>query len=73
MVDDTRMFRGPSTETDMDRIGEILQYVDNPSSKVFSEQIKMALEDSGLHGIQLVLIWCVCMCVLCACVCCCCC
>ena len=73
VVDDTCMFRGPSTETDMDRIGEILQYVDNPSSKVFSEQIKMALEDSGLHGIQLVLIWCVCMCVLCACVCCCCC
>lgn len=50
VIDDTRMFRGPSTETDMDRIGEILRYVDNPSKKVFSEQIKMALEDSGLLG-----------------------
>ena len=50
VIDDTRMFRGPSTETDMDRIGEILWYVDNPSKKVFSEKIKMALEDSGLLG-----------------------
>ena len=63
VVDDTRMFRGPSTETDMDRIGEILQYVDDDSKKVFSEQIKMALEDSGLHGMSCCV--CVVCCVLC--------
>jgi hypothetical protein len=65
VVDDTRMFRGPCAETDMDRIGEILQYVDDPSKKVFSEQIKMALEDSGLHGTTFLVFLCVlCVCVL---------
>jgi len=71
VVDNTRMFRGPSTDTDMDRIGEILQYVDDPSKKVFSEQIKMALEDSGLHGkscCDFFLCVCVCVCVCCVCV-----
>jgi hypothetical protein len=62
------MFRGPSTETDMDRIGEILQYVDSPgsSSKVFSDQIKMALEDSNIYNLSCFGA-CVCVCV-CVCV-----
>ena len=64
VVEDTRMFRGPSIETDMDQISEILLYVDNPSSKVFSEQIKMALEDSGLHGMACLFFKFVCMCAL---------
>jgi hypothetical protein len=57
VIDDTHRFRGPSTETDIDRIGEILKYIDDPSKRVFSEQIKMALEDSGLQGTS-----CVCVC-----------
>ncbi len=56
----TRMFRGPPTETDIDRIGEILQYVDDPSKKVF----KMALKDSVLQGTSccLCVVLCVCVC-----------
>jgi hypothetical protein len=67
VVGDTRMFRGPSIETDMDQIGEILWYVDYPSRRVFSKEIKAALEDSGLNGTSLS---CLCVCVyVCACVC----
>jgi hypothetical protein len=67
VVRDTRMFRGPSTETDMNQISEILQYVDDPSRRVFSKDIKAALEDSGLNGTSLCCL-CVCVCV-CICVC----
>ena len=62
VIEDTRMFRGQSSETDMDQISEIVKYVDDPMRKVFSKDIKAALEDSGLHGTSLCC-FCVCVCV----------
>ena len=62
VVGDTSMLRCQSAETDLDQIGEILRYVDDPSRRIFSKDIKAALEDSGLNGTSLCCL-CVCVCV----------
>lgn len=49
---DTGLFKGPDTKSMTDRFSEIVKYVDDPSLKVFSEQIKMALEESGVRGLS---------------------
>jgi hypothetical protein len=49
VVQDTCMFKGPSNESDEDRIKDIVQHVEQDSSRVFSDHIRMALEESGLR------------------------
>ena len=44
------MFKGPAAERTIDRFKEVIHYVDNPEVKVFSEQIKIALELAGLRS-----------------------
>eukprot|EP00282_Hemiselmis_andersenii_P034456 CAMPEP_0169456600 /NCGR_PEP_ID=MMETSP1042-20121227/16437_1 /TAXON_ID=464988 /ORGANISM="Hemiselmis andersenii, Strain CCMP1180" /LENGTH=793 /DNA_ID=CAMNT_0009568829 /DNA_START=817 /DNA_END=3197 /DNA_ORIENTATION=- len=49
---DTLHFAGSSGEMMIDRVREVVSYVDNPGKPVFVKQISMALEKAGVVGLS---------------------
>jgi hypothetical protein len=48
----TKKFTGAASVRDIDRIAEVVKYDPNPNSKVFLEEMKLALENAGMQGIS---------------------
>jgi len=49
---DTQQFKGTTGEAMIDRVREVVSYVDNPAKKVFVKQISIALETAGVVGLS---------------------
>jgi hypothetical protein len=49
---DTQQFKGSDGEKMIDRFKEVVQYVDDHRKQVFTEQIKLTLERSGVQGLS---------------------
>jgi len=49
---DTKRFLGPIGESMINRIREVITYVDDPSQKAFTSQMKLALERAGITGLS---------------------
>jgi len=50
--EDTKQFMGPTGEAMIDRVREVIAYVDDPSKKAFTSQMKLALERAGVTGLS---------------------